>query len=122
MIGNFGRQKVCTDADQDYSLISGNGGRVSPVHLGIRLHMSLDQEEVQAHAVDSLPLSEESEGSSAENREAGHGRWLCASQLMDPLIEQRSTLKAQAEADALILSNGKKLHDELHEGPGLGKG
>ncbi|MCO5593053.1 hypothetical protein L7F22_047058 [Adiantum nelumboides] len=113
MIGNFGRQKVCTDADQDYSLILGNGGRVSPVHLGIRLHMSLDQEEVQVHAVDSSPLSEE---------KAGHGRWLCASQLMDPLIEQRSTLKAQAEAAGLILSNGKKLHDELHEGPGLAKG
>ncbi|MCO5609690.1 hypothetical protein L7F22_063921, partial [Adiantum nelumboides] len=129
MIGNFGRQKVCTDADQDYSLISGNGGRVSPVHLGITCHMSLDQEEVQVHAIDSSPLSEESEGSSAKNREAlfsnievckpeieaGHGRWLCASQLMDPLIEQRSTLKAQVEATALILSNGKKLHDELHE-------
>ncbi|MCO5578091.1 hypothetical protein L7F22_031929 [Adiantum nelumboides] len=54
--------------------------------------------------------------------EAGHGQWLCASQLMDPLIEQRITLKSQAEAVALILSNGKKLHDELHEGPGLGKG
>ncbi|MCO5573331.1 hypothetical protein L7F22_027100 [Adiantum nelumboides] len=122
MIGNFGRQKVYTDADQDYSLISRNGGRVSLVHLGIRLHMSLDQEEVQVHAVDSSPLSEESEGSSVENREAlfsnievckpeteaGHGRWLCASQLMDPLIEQRSTLKAQVEAAALILSNGKK--------------
>ncbi|MCO5547528.1 hypothetical protein L7F22_000978 [Adiantum nelumboides] len=39
---------------------------------------------------------------------------------MDPLIEQRSTLKAQAEAADLILSNGKKLHDELHEGPGPG--
>ncbi|MCO5600221.1 hypothetical protein L7F22_054331 [Adiantum nelumboides] len=48
--------------------------------------------------------------------------WLCASQFMDPLIEQRITLKAQAEAAALILSNGKKLHDELHEGRGLGKG
>ncbi|MCO5607445.1 hypothetical protein L7F22_061641 [Adiantum nelumboides] len=70
MIGNFGRQKVCSDAYQDYSLISGNGGRVSPVHLGIRLHMPLDQEEVQVHAVDSSPLSEESEGSSAENRKA----------------------------------------------------
>ncbi|MCO5591987.1 hypothetical protein L7F22_045980 [Adiantum nelumboides] len=70
MIGHFGLQKVCSDADQDYSLISGNGGRVSPVHLGIRLHMSLDQEEVQVHAVDSSPLSEESEESSAENREA----------------------------------------------------
>ncbi|MCO5591453.1 hypothetical protein L7F22_045436 [Adiantum nelumboides] len=57
MMGNFGRQKVCTDADQDYSLISRNGGRVSPVHLGIRLHMSLDQEEVQVHVVDSSPLS-----------------------------------------------------------------
>ncbi|MCO5596266.1 hypothetical protein L7F22_050326 [Adiantum nelumboides] len=100
MIGSFGRQKVCTDADQDYSLISRNGGRVSPVHLGIRLHMSLDQWEVQVHAVDSSPLSEESEGSSAKNREAlfsnievckpeieaRHGRWLCASQLMNPLI------------------------------------
>ncbi|MCO5603997.1 hypothetical protein L7F22_058154 [Adiantum nelumboides] len=93
MIGNFGRQKVCTDVDQDYSLISKNGERVSLVHLGIMLHMSLDQEEVQVHAVDSSPLSEESEESSAENREAlfsnievckseteaGHGRWLCAS-------------------------------------------
>ncbi|MCO5580073.1 hypothetical protein L7F22_033939 [Adiantum nelumboides] len=100
------------------------------------LHMSLDQEEVQVYVVDSSPLLEESEGSSAENREAlffnievckpkieaGHGQWLCASQLMDPLIEQRSTLKAQAEAAALILFNGKKLHYELHEGPGLGKG
>ncbi|MCO5551193.1 hypothetical protein L7F22_004691 [Adiantum nelumboides] len=39
MIGNFGRQKLCIDADQDYNLISGKGGRVSPVHLGIRLHV-----------------------------------------------------------------------------------
>ncbi|MCO5613496.1 hypothetical protein L7F22_067773 [Adiantum nelumboides] len=70
IIGNFGRQNVCSDADQDYSLISRNGGRVSPVHLGIRLHMSLDQEEVQVHAVDSSPLSEESEGLSVEDREA----------------------------------------------------
>ncbi|MCO5555450.1 hypothetical protein L7F22_008995 [Adiantum nelumboides] len=54
--------------------------------------------------------------------EARHGQWLCASQLMDPLIEQRSTLKAQVEVAALILSNGKKLHDELHEGLGLEKG
>ncbi|MCO5576815.1 hypothetical protein L7F22_030635 [Adiantum nelumboides] len=136
MIGNFGRQKVCTDVDHDYNLISRNGERVSPVHLGIKLHMSLDQEEVQVHAVDSSPLSKESKGLSAENKEAlfsnievckpeteaGHGRWLCVSQLMDPLIEQRSTLKAQAKATALILSNGKKLHDELHEGPGLEKG
>ncbi|MCO5607572.1 hypothetical protein L7F22_061769 [Adiantum nelumboides] len=41
---------------------------------------------------------------------------------MDPLLEQRSILKAQAEAAALILSDVKKLHDELHEGLGLGNG
>ncbi|MCO5580240.1 hypothetical protein L7F22_034106 [Adiantum nelumboides] len=111
MIGKFGRQ-------------NGSG------------FTSLDQEEVQVHAVNSSTLSKESERSSAENREAlfsnievckpeteaGHGRWLCASQLMDPLIEQKSTLKAQAEAVALILSNGKKLPDDPHESPGLGKG
>ncbi|KAI5070622.1 hypothetical protein GOP47_0014965 [Adiantum capillus-veneris] len=32
---------------------------------------------------------------------------------MDPLIQQRNTLKSQAEAAALVLFNAKRLHDEL---------